>query len=158
MGSATHHFLNKARKHLRAHKKRPHGQVKGEINVTPLIDVVLVLLIIFMVVTPMIASGVQVDLPRTAHHEKKADDGKDLIVSVTKTKEIYVGSKKVALDQLQPVLEEEKRRHPEKTLFVKADALTTWGTARSVMELIHKMGIDDVMLGTEEIQKAGGAP
>jgi biopolymer transport protein ExbD/biopolymer transport protein TolR len=154
--SATTH--KKSHAHGGKGKKRAKGQVKGEINVTPLIDVVLVLLIIFMVVTPMIASGVQVDLPRTSNHSKKPDDGKDVIVSVTHKKEIYVGSKKINLDQLQSVLEEEKRRNPEKSLFVKADGRTTGGVAREVMETIHKMGFDDVFLGTEEIQKAGGAP
>src|SRR6185369_10528696 len=65
--------------------------VKADINVTPLVDVVLVLLIIFMVVTPMIASGIAVDLPRTANHSRKPDDGRDIIVSVTRDGRVYVG-------------------------------------------------------------------
>ena len=64
----------------------------ADINVTPLVDVVLVLLIIFMVVTPMIARGVPVDLPQTVNHSKKPDDGKDIIVSVTKEQAVYVGA------------------------------------------------------------------
>ncbi len=154
MASATKHGLNKIRKHLRHPKKREKPQVRGDINITPLIDVVLVLLIIFMVVTPMIASGVSVDLPKTQNHSKKADDGKDIIVSVTHQKEVYVGQKKVRVEDLVKVLEEEKRRHPEKTIFVKADARTTWGVARDVMEQVNKTGVDDVMLGTEEIKQA----
>src|SRR4029079_10183436 len=62
-----------------ATKPRPKGQVRAEINVTPLVDVVLVLLIIFMVITPMIVRGVSVDLPVTANHDRKNDDNKDLI-------------------------------------------------------------------------------
>ena len=74
-------------------------QVRADINVTPLVDVVLVLLIIFMVVTPLIASGVAVDLPRTAHHSRKPDDGKDIIVSVTADKRFYIGTAR--LDQVE---------------------------------------------------------
>ena len=57
-------------------------RLKADINVTPLVDVVLVLLIIFMVVTPLIASGVAVDLPRTAHHSRKPDEGKDIMATL----------------------------------------------------------------------------
>ena len=63
-------------------------QVRADINVTPLVDVVLVLLIIFMVVTPLIASGVAVDLPRTRHHTRSPDDGKNLVVSITADKRL----------------------------------------------------------------------
>lgn len=159
MATATHHKIHKARMHLRAAKKRPKGNVKGDINVTPLVDVVLVLLIIFMVVTPMIASGVAVDLPKTANHSKKPDDGKDIIVALTKEKEIYVGSKKLSLTELPKFLDDERRRSPEKTIFVKADTRTTWGAARGLMEVLNKTGIENVVLGTEEIRdnNAGGA-
>jgi len=63
------------RRRLRA-KPHPKGRVRVEINVTPLVDVVLVLLIIFMVITPMIVRGVSVDLPVTSHHDRKNDDNK----------------------------------------------------------------------------------
>lgn len=155
MASRLHQL--KARRHLRTGKKHPKGQVKGEINVTPLVDVVLVLLIIFMVVTPMISSGVQVDLPRTANHSKKPDDGKDIIISVTKDKQIYVTQKRVTLDDLGRIVEGERRRFPEKTVFVKGDALATYGTVREVMEAINKTGIEDVMLGTEETKATAPA-
>lgn len=145
----------KIRKH-RGGKKHAKGTLRAEINVTPLVDVVLVLLIIFMVVTPMITSGVQVDLPRTANHEKKPDDGKDIIVSVTKDKQVYVTRQNVPIKELARVIEDEKRRFPEKTIFVKGDARATYGTMREVMEAINKTGVEDVMLGTDEIKTVGG--
>ena len=79
-----------------ATKRRPKGQVRAEINVTPLVDVVLVLLIIFMVITPMIVRGVSVDLPVTSHHDRKNDDNKDLIVSINASGDVYVNADKVA--------------------------------------------------------------
>jgi biopolymer transport protein TolR len=157
MASRLHQ--QRARKHLRSGKPHPKGAgVKGDINVTPLVDVVLVLLIIFMVVTPMITGGVQVDLPRTTNHSKKPDDGKDIIVSVTKNKQVYMTQKQVNLKDLGRIVEEEKRRFPEKTVFVKGDAMATYGTVREVMEVLNKTGIEDVMLGTEEIKSISATP
>jgi biopolymer transport protein ExbD len=138
---------------VRGHKERKKSNVQADINVTPLVDVVLVLLIIFMVVTPMIAKGVPVDLPKTMHHSKKPDDGKDIIVSVTKDKLVYVAANKVAVKDIPKLIEEEKRRHPDKTVYVKGDSRTTYGAVREVMESIHKANIDDVMLGTDDVKE-----
>ena len=126
--------------------------LKADINVTPLVDVVLVLLIIFMVVTPLIASGVAVDLPRTSHHDRKADEGKDIIVSVTMDKRIYVGTTRVPqAEEVGNAVGAERRRFPEKSVFVKGDSRAPYGVVRQVMESLHATGIDDVVLGTEEI-------
>ena len=134
-------------------KPRVKGQVKAEINVTPLVDVVLVLLIIFMVVTPLIASGVTVDLPRTANHSRKADDGKDIIISVTADKRIFMSGRPVPdARDITRLVEEERRRHPEKSPFVKADVRTPYGAVRGVMEAVNKAGLDDVQLGTDEVE------
>jgi biopolymer transport protein TolR len=131
----------------------PARELKADINVTPLVDVVLVLLIIFMVVTPLIASGVAVDLPRTANHSRKPDEGKDVIVSVTSDKRIYMGSTSIATPrQLAEQVIGEKRRFPEKTIFLKADARVPYGTVREVMEALHAADVEDIILGTEELQ------
>jgi biopolymer transport protein TolR len=129
-------------------------EVKSDINVTPLVDVVLVLLIIFMVVTPLIASGVAVDLPRTAHHARKPDDGKDIIISVTQDKRIYVGAKRVGrVEDLGPAITAEQRKYPEKTIFLKGDARAPYGSLRQVMQELHKSEVDDIVLGTEELPR-----
>jgi len=124
--------------------------VRAEINVTPLVDVVLVLLIIFMVITPMIARGVAVELPVTAHHDKKADDNKDLIVSITAAGEIYLGADKIPIERLTTAVQEERRRTPEKGIFLKADHRARYGAARAAMEAIHRAGVEDVQLGTDD--------
>ncbi|HVZ85515.1 MAG TPA: biopolymer transporter ExbD [Polyangia bacterium] len=136
-------------------KHRPKGQVRAEINVTPLVDVVLVLLIIFMVVTPMIVRGVNVDLPLTSHHDRKNDDNKDLIVSINAKGDIYLDADKIPAGSLTAAVEEERRRHPEKGIFLKADRRLRYGAAREAMEAIHRAGVEDVQLGTEEEKPAG---
>jgi biopolymer transport protein ExbD len=127
----------------------PH-KLKADINVTPLVDVVLVLLIIFMVVTPMLSKGVNVDLPITQHHDKRNDDNRDIVVAITQRGELYVGSDRVDLDGLGVAVAAEHRRRPEKTIFLKGDTRLEYGAARRVMEAIHRVGIADIQLGTEE--------
>jgi len=151
--SVSHFKLRRIRQQVRGGKQRKKGSIVADINVTPLVDVVLVLLIIFMVVTPMIARGVPVDLPKTMHHSKKPDDGKDIIVSVTKDKLVYITSNRVQIKDVPRIIEEERRRFPEKTVYVKGDSRTTYGAVRDVMEAIHKANIDDVMLGTDDVKE-----
>jgi biopolymer transport protein ExbD len=146
--------LRRLHANTRQSETRRDNKVKADINVTPLVDVVLVLLIIFMVVTPIIASGVPVELPRTRHHARKPDDGKDIIIAVTSNKAVYVSGRPVSgAADVTRLVEEERRRHPEKAAFVKADNRTTYGAVREVMEAVHKAGLDDVMLGTEELKE-----
>jgi biopolymer transport protein ExbD/biopolymer transport protein TolR len=133
-----------------ATKHRPKGQMRAEINVTPLVDVVLVLLIIFMVITPMIVRGVAVDLPVTSHHDRKNDDNKDLIVSINSSGDIYLNADKVEIEKLTASVQEERRRYPDKGIFLKADHRIRYGTARVAMEAIHKAGVEDVQIGTDE--------
>jgi biopolymer transport protein ExbD/biopolymer transport protein TolR len=136
------------------HHEREKVQVRSDINVTPLVDVVLVLLIIFMVVTPLIASGIAVDLPRTAHHARKPDDGKDIIVSITREEKVYVGRLLVPRpEDLGNVLTAEKRRFPDKSIFLKGDARAPYGAVRVALQAMHDVKIDDVVLGTEEVMQ-----
>ncbi len=129
--------------------------VKADINVTPLVDVVLVLLIIFMVVTPLIASGIAVDLPLTANHSRKPDDGKDIIVSVARDGRVYVGTQALArASELGPVILAEQRKAPNKTVFLKGDLRAPYGAVRRAMQSLHDVNIQDIVLGTEELTKA----
>ena len=140
----------------RAEAGRAGPVVRSEINVTPLVDVVLVLLIIFMVVTPLIASGVAVDLPRTHFHARTPDDGKDIVVSVTADHRYYLGARPMlGVAELAREVVAEKRRFPDKGVFVKGDARAPYGEVRELMEALHESAIDDVVLGTEEAAPAG---
>lgn len=148
-------------KQLRALRTLLHGgeprelpQVKSDINVTPLVDVVLVLLIIFMVVTPLIASGVTVDLPRTLHHSRKPDEGKDIIISVTRDNQVFLGGTRLKrVEDLAQAVRVEKRRSPQKSIFLKGDSRATYGKVREAMQVLHDIEIEDMILGTEELKK-----
>ena len=136
------------------HEERVKPPIRAEINVTPLVDVVLVLLIIFMVVTPLIASGVAVDLPRTAHDARKPDDGKDIIVSITKEERVYIGRVQVPrLEDVGTAMIAERRKSPDKSVFLKGDSRAPYGAVRQVLAQLHDAKIDDVVLGTEEALK-----
>jgi biopolymer transport protein TolR len=146
-----------SRFHKKTRTPRPHkpNRVKADINITPLVDVVLVLLIIFMVVTPIIASGVPVELPKTVHHDRKPDDGKDIVISVTADRRVFMFGRQLAgAHDVTRLVEDERHKHPEKTAFVKGDSRAPYGAVREVMEAVNKAGLDDVLLGTEELKKA----
>jgi len=133
---------------------RTQPEVKADINVTPLVDVVLVLLIIFMVVTPMIASGISVDLPRTSNHSRKPDDGRDIIVSVTSDDRLYVGTRPLPrLEELGAAVRAEQRKFPDKTVFLKGDMRARFGTLRKAMQTLREAGLSEVVMGTEELNE-----
>jgi biopolymer transport protein TolR len=129
--------------------------VRSDINVTPLVDVVLVLLIIFMVVTPLIASGVAVDLPRTRNHTRSPDDGKQMVVSITADKRLYLGATRVGdAGEVARRPVEKHQSAPDKPVFIKADGRAPYGVARALMQALHEASLDDVILGTEELKEA----
>jgi biopolymer transport protein ExbD len=104
----------------------------------------------------MIASGVAVDLPRTANHSRKADDGKDIIVSITQEGRVYVGALALPrVEDLGRAVVAERRKAPHKTVFVKGDLRAHYGTVRRAMQSLHDVSIQDIVLGTEELTKAG---
>jgi biopolymer transport protein ExbD len=130
--------------------RRPPGKVRADINVTPLVDVVLVLLIIFMVVAPIVARGVPVELPQALHHSRKADDGKDVIVSVTRDGQVYLRANRVRVEDVSRQLAEERKRSPERRVYLRGDGLASYRSVRAVMEAVRKGSVEEVMLGTED--------
>ncbi len=142
------------RRVLRTQQKESHKlQVKADINITPLVDVVLVVLIIFMVVTPLIASGVPVELPRTAHHALKPDDGRDIIISITHDDRVFIGPRATSLADLGRQIRDEQRKFPNKTVFLKGDLRARFGTMRQAMQTLRAGGVSDVVMGTEQLGK-----
>ena len=123
--------------------------VKNEINVTPLVDVVLVLLIIFMVITPMLQRGKDVNLPKSANveAEKKGDP---LVLSVTTDGKIWIEANQVAENELEAKVAEALRKEPGKKVMLKGDERVSVGDVRKVMQHARLGGAKGVALAVQE--------
>jgi biopolymer transport protein TolR len=126
------------------------GSVKNDINVTPLVDVVLVLLIIFMVITPMLQRGKDVKLPQSKSIDEENKDSDPIILSVTTTKNIYIESDEYDKEGFTPALKAVLESKPGRKILLKGDQTLTVGDVREVMELARKAGAKSVALGVEE--------
>ena len=121
-------------------------EVKGDINVTPLVDVCLVLLIIFMVVTPMLQKGVPVNLPVTEEPEKTPDTDKQLQISVKSDGTVYLGSLPVLKEQVQSELQKIHDRTPDREIAVKGDKLVKYGAVLDALKACREVGFNNVGL------------
>jgi biopolymer transport protein TolR len=142
----------RAKRRHKIHRRRAGhvnaANVRSEINVTPLVDVVLVLLIIFMVVTPMLHRGVKIELPETVHHEKKQDSGELLVVSC-RSDGTYIETDRLEGDLLDARLRQELKV-TSRPVTVRADKSMKYGEVRRVLERIHGAGAVTVSLATDE--------
>ncbi len=118
----------------------------SEINVTPLVDVCLVLLIIFMVVTPMLQKGVPINLPTTESPEKTPDTDKQLQISVKADNTVYVGPLVIRKEEVKAALEDIQSRTPDREIAVKGDRLVKYGEVMDVLKACRDVGFNDVGL------------
>ncbi|XXR63554.1 biopolymer transporter ExbD [Sorangium sp. So ce388] len=130
----------------------PQKGPKSEINVTPLVDVVLVLLIIFMVVTPMLQRGKDVKLPQAAKVDEEKKEVDPLILSITLEKTVWVESDQYDDAGLAERLTREFVAQPGRKVLVKGDQRLTFGDVRKVMETARKAGAKSVSLAVEELK------
>ena len=122
----------------------------SEINVTPLVDVMLVLLIIFMVSAPMMTTGVEIDLPKTRAPRMDLEEQK-LILSIDKQQKVFLGEIEVPYEKLEDALTNNARLQEEKELYLQADETVPYGFVAKVMALIRRGGIDKVGLVTDPL-------
>lgn len=129
------------------------GEVTSDINVTPMADVMLVLLIIFMVVTPMLQKGQAVELAKTKNpiDMKEADRDDAVLVTVTRDGKLYLGQDKVTVDALATKVNDLLASKLEKKVFVKSDLRAKYGDVVSVVDNIRNAGVDQIGLLTERI-------
>ena len=129
------------------------GEVTSEINVTPLADVMLVLLIIFMVITPMLQKGQTVELARTKNpiDMKEADRDDAVLVTVTRDGKLYLGQEKVSVDVLATKVNDLLASRLEKKVFVKSDLRAKYGDVVQVVDNIRNAGVDQIGLLTERL-------
>ncbi|WP_320175108.1 protein TolR [Maridesulfovibrio sp.] len=124
----------------------------AEINVTPFVDVMLVLLIIFMVTAPLMTQGVEVDLPQTRNVRSLPQDNEHLVLSISDKGEIFLDEYKVGFDELQSHLEKLVKKQ-NKMLFLRADKNVAYGEVVKVMGEIKAAGIDRLGVVAEPVEK-----
>jgi len=129
-------------------------EIKGDINVTPLVDVCLVLLIIFMVVTPMLQQGVDVLLPEGPHAEKKPGKEGDLTISIKQDGTVFVGQDWIPDRDLPRYLKAQHDKNPARAVMLKADRRINYGKVRLVMKAANDAQFGTVAILTEN-QQAG---
>ena len=122
----------------------------AEINVTPMVDVMLVLLIIFMVTTPLIQQGVKVNLPETKAQAVEASD-KKLVLSVDINKRVFIGEAEVKLDELEEKLKTNAKAQADKEIYLHADRDINYGVVVEVMAAAQRAGITNVGMVTDPI-------
>jgi biopolymer transport protein ExbD/biopolymer transport protein TolR len=139
-------------------RKTPPPPV-SDINVTPMVDVMLVLLIIFMVITPMLQKGVSVDKVKTKHSisMKDADKEDAILVSVTRAGDTYLGTTRMAPDQMPNKIKDMLTNKPEKVVYISADRRARYERVVTVVDEIRNAGVEQLGLITEEVQAAGAA-
>jgi biopolymer transport protein TolR len=137
--------------------KRDEGKkVNSNINVTPMVDVMLVLLIIFMVITPMLSKGAPVDVPRTNNPREMQDADREdaVVIGITRDSKVYLGSDRISSDQLGPKVRDKIEKRTDKTVYIKADARAKYGVVVDVIDNVRSAGVDQLGLLTE--QRSGG--
>jgi biopolymer transport protein ExbD/biopolymer transport protein TolR len=129
-------------------------------NVIPMADIMLVLLIIFMVVTPMLQKGVSVDMAKVNNAEDMQNADKDdaIILAVTRDGKMYLGSKQIALSEITTSVKDQISNRLDKTVFVRSDARAKYGDVVKAVDEVRSAGVDNLGLLTEKNQKAGAAP
>ena len=135
--------------HLPSNKGRGRRQPMAEINVTPLVDVMLVLLIIFMVTAPLMTTGVSVDLPKT-NAQPVNNDSEPLTVSINSEGKIYLQEAQVELPDLVSKLQSLAKDNPERRIFVRGDKDLAYGRIMEVMGTITQGGFTKVALLAEQ--------
>ena len=136
------------------------AKISSDINVTPMVDVMLVLLIIFMVVTPMLQHGVSVDLAKVNSPDQMPDADKEdaLLVSVMRGGDVFFGTDKISVDSLTTKVKDRIANRPDKRVYVKADARARFGVVVQVVDSVRAAGVDDLGLLTDQRKTTPSTP
>jgi len=122
----------------------------AEINVVPLVDVVLVLLIIFMVTAPLLYRGIDINLPRSSTNTIQPEER--VVITVEKNQKVFLDKDLVAIERIEPLLETIKQRNPAVTIYLRADREVPYGLIIQVMDSIKRVGIDKLGMVTEPLK------
>jgi len=136
-------------------KKARESHPVSDINVTPMVDVMLVLLIIFMVITPLLSKGIQVNMVKTKNPipMQAADKSDAILVAVTRDGRTYLNSTQMQPDDLAPKVKDLLTNRLDKTVFIRADQRAKYEKVVTVVDNLRAAGVDQVGLLTEQIQQ-----
>ncbi len=127
------------------------GATLAEINIIPLVDVVLVLLLIFMLTAPMMYRGIDVNLPRTASRPTAVEER--MVLTLTRDNALYLNERRVTPAGLEAALREAFRNRSDRTLYLKADAGLPYGTVVETMDRVRRAGIERLGMVTEPVRE-----
>jgi biopolymer transport protein ExbD len=125
------------------------GGVKSDINVTPLCDVMLVLLIIMMIVAPLLQQGVSVQLPQANNTVDKPETQGQTVIAIAKDKAMYLNAKPIQESELATKINELLENQKEKIVLIKADQEVEYGAVMAAMDQLRQAGIEDIGLVTD---------
>jgi biopolymer transport protein ExbD/biopolymer transport protein TolR len=128
------------------------SKINSNINVTPMVDVMLVLLIIFMVITPMLQNKVAIDMAKAVNAVAMPDADKDdaIVVAITRDGGVYLGQDKIATEELGAKVRDKLADTPGKTIFVRADARAEYRAVEDAIDAVRTAGVDEVGLLTQK--------
>jgi TolR protein len=132
------------------------GGVKSDINVTPLVDVMLVLLIIMMLIAPMLQQGVSLTLPTAYNAADKPESSEQTVIAIAANKSLYLNAKQIGEAELSQKVTEILENKAEKVVLIKADEEVEYGAVMAAMDQLRQAGVEDIGLITERPKSQGG--
>src|SRR5438046_6057835 len=123
----------------------------SEINVTPLVDVVLVLLIIFMLTAPILQSGIEVSVPKTKSVNEITEER--IVISITRAQRVFLGNDPVNINEIGSVLRQKVRDPEHQSIYLRADENVPFGAFATVMDAVKSSGITNVSIVTEPLKE-----
>ena len=127
--------------------------IKPNINVTPLVDVVLVLLIIFMVTAPVLQSGIEVAVPKTRTVKEITEER--LVITIDKSQRVYLGNDAVNINEIAAKIRQKVRDPQHQSIFIRADENVPFGAFATVMDSVKQSGISNVSIVTQPLNQNG---
>ncbi len=132
----------------------PRGRTLSEINVTPFVDVVLVLLIIFMITAPVLQSGIEVAVPKTKTVKEITEER--VVISIDKSQRVFLGNDPVNINEIAARLRQKIRDPEHQSIYVRADENVPFGAFATVMDAVKQSGITNVSIVTQPITSNAG--
>jgi biopolymer transport protein TolR len=126
----------------------------ADINITPLVDVVLVLLIIFMVTAPILQSGIEVNVPHTRTVKEITDER--LVISIDKSQKVFLGNDPININEIAPTIKRKVRDPQHQAIYLRSDEDVPFGAFATVMDAIKQSGITNVSIVTQPMDSHGG--